>query len=604
VVTRKDKVVSFDESGHLHPSVVTYEGESIVCGKRALAGLDSREIGILGNTVRGPKKLISQEIVNIEGRSMSPVQVIGDYIKYLVQHAKDKDVDGIADLNRAVVTIPVALDGRGRKTLRTALLEAGVYVEAFVHEPLAALYGHFRGQDDFQQALSAVDGKFVLVFDWGGGTLDLTLCKVTNGVLVQVLSRGNNMVGGDYMDEAIMSHVVREHEMQHGWNNDNKLPVNPGMRAKLLAQCEQAKIILSSREKHNIFLPNYFQGEGEPAEIDISLDRSTLQTICLNMVEQGVSEIQKLLSSEHADIDVRTIAMCLATGGMVNMPMIKLKLNDIFGVTALEISSKGDRVISEGAAWIARDDAVLTLAKPFELAEARHALLTVVHEGTVLPERGCSIQRQQSMYCSDPRDAKAIFSFKRPQMVGKCAAADPRTSYGSLVVDINPDFPPLEERIELRVTIDDNFIVTASGVGDSEKVSRKIEFYDLEFSLDALSSVRTVGGSWNDEVEKAELKSTRTILKPSRENAVQYFVRANVTQNKNGWEAVPGELLKSYNDDHVFMKKRLTQQQEIENVRYQPCSNCGAKWAKQCCGGVVQEPGASRLKQDSSHDLV
>lgn len=572
VITRAGRTKCFDDTGRPHPSVVRYEGEQVICGKKARDKLDKLGIGVLGNTVRGPKKLLGSEHVNVDGRIMTPVEVIADYIKYLMTHARDNDIDQIADLTRAVVTIPVALDGRGRQALREAMLSAGVYVETFVHEPLAALYGYFKDQPDTRDALAYYDGKMVLVFDWGGGTLDLTLCKIVNGSIVQVLNRGNNLVGGDYLDDAILNHVTDEHAHKFGWSIESKLPVNPGMRAKLIAQCEQAKITLSTRDKTNIFLPDYFQGTGEQAEIDIWLSRENLESICSRLVNQGINEIDSLLAADKADVDPQTLALCLATGGMVNMPLIKNKLTEIFGVSSLHISEKGDRIISEGAAWIAHDNLELALAKPFELVEARNSLLTVIHEGTRLPQRGESIQRQQSMYCSDPRDGKAIFTFKRPQMVQKSAAADPRTTYGSLVVEVNPDFPPLEERIQLTVTIDDNLILHTQAVAEDCREPAEQEYYDLEFSL-------VVKNTTNDSNEKKNRLRQAT----NKNGPKQLFVRANVTNDRDRWEALPGELLKEYNDQHIYLQKPMTRIQEDEYVRYQPCSTCGAKWMKNCC---------------------
>lgn len=572
VVTRENRIKSFDDTGRPHPSVIRYEGDRVVCGKKARDKLEQLGVGVLGNTVRGPKKLISSETINVEGRLMTPIEVIGDYIRYLIDDARDNDLDQVADLTRAVVTIPVALDGRGRATLRKALLSAGVYADVFVHEPLAALYGYFRDQEKFEETIRSYDGRLILVFDWGGGTLDLTLCKVVDGALVQVLNRGNNQVGGDYLDEAILTYVTREHEKKYGWTTDTALSVNPGMRAKLLTQCERAKIILSNREKTNIFLPDYFQGGGDSAEIDIWLDRGSLDRICSQVVKQGIDEIESLLNKEHANVDSQTIALCLATGGMVNMPLIKTKLIEIFGVSALHISDKGDRIISEGAAWIARDGAELTLAKPFELVEARNSLLTIIHNGTRLPVRGESIQKSQSMYCSDPRDGKAIFTFKRPQMVNKTAAADPRTAYGSLVVEINPDFPPLEERVQLTVTIDDNLIACCEAVAEDFQEAVSIEFYDLEFALNALP---VLTGSGEGKM--------RTLFSPAKGEPKQLLVRANVTSRNDAWDTVPGELLKEYNDKNTYLKKPMTDVQTVEYVRYQPCSICGTKWVKNCC---------------------
>lgn len=570
VVTRKGQIKSFTELDRPHPSVVRYESDRVICGKRAKDKLEQHGIGVLGNTVRGPKKLLSTSTINVDGRIMSPIEVVTDYVRYLINHARDEDEEQIADLTSAVVTIPVAMDGRGRQALREALLNAGVHVETFVHEPLAALYGYFKDQPDTNQALRRFEGKMVLVYDWGGGTLDLTLCQVVNGSIVQILNKGNNKVGGDYLDDAILKYVEQKHALQYDWTQENQLSVNPGMRAKLLEQCEKSKISLSTREKFNIFVPDYFQGDGDETEIDFWLNRDELEQICQRIVSQGIGEIETLLSSEHADVDQQTIALCLATGGMVNMPAIKRQLTEIFGLASLELSNKGDRIISEGAAWVAADNLNLTLAKSFELVEARNSLLTVMPEGTILPRRGESIRSTQSMYCTAPQDSKAIFTFKRPQMATKSAAADDRKNYGNLVVPINSNFPPLAERIELKVTIDDNLIANVSGIGADEGVMRTVQFYDLEFALEVRERLQ--------QPKKKRLRLTnRGLLPPG------LLICANVTGIEEGWDLVPGELLKTYNDNNPYLKKTMTETQRSEYVRYQPCSKCGSRWAKNCC---------------------
>lgn len=570
VVTRAGKIKSFDDLGRPHPSVVRYESDKTICGKKAKDKLDQHGIGVLGNTVRGPKKLLGCSDINVDGRLLSPGEVVTEYIRYLIEHARDEDDEESADLKNAVVTIPVAMGGRERQVLREALLNAGVYVESFVHEPLAALYGYFRDQEDPKGALRRFEGKMLLVFDWGGGTLDLTLCKVVNGNILQILNRGNNSVGGDYLDDAIQKYVEQKHAEQHNWDDESQLERSPGMLAKLQAACERAKITLSTHDKTSIFVPDYYLGEGEESEIDYWLTREELEAISKRLISQGINEIDALLADNQADIDRQTIALCLATGGMVNMPLIKRQLSELFGIASLEISKKGDRIISEGAAWIASDELKLTLSKPFELLEARNSMLTIIPEGTLLPTRGNSIRYPQSMYCTDPRDGNALASFKRPQMVGKTAAADPRTNYGELVIPINPDFPPLEERIELEISIDENLIVHVSGVGGDMQIPRSTEFYDLEFGL----ATMTV---------QPESKKKRLKLRGEKKLPYGLIIRANVTPDKEDWELVPGELLKAYNDEHPFLRKTLTEQQRTEFVRYQPCSNCGARWGKNCC---------------------
>jgi molecular chaperone DnaK (HSP70) len=579
VVTRGGIIKSFTESGRPHPSVVRYEGEQVICGRKAREQLDKPGVGVLGNTVRGPKKLLGQEHVSIDGRAMSPVNIITDFMEYLVNQAKSLDTESVANFTRAVVTIPVALDGRGRQDLREALLQAGILVDAFVHEPLAALYGYFKDLENTRDALSFYEGRMILVFDWGGGTLDLTLCKIVNGSLVQVLNRGNNNVGGDYLDDAILHHVIEQHAAKFAWTSDNMPPINPGMRAKLLAWCERAKIALSTRDSTHIFMPGFFQSDDEEeAEIDVVLSREELESICSKIINQGINEIDTLLASDQANVDPQTLGLCLATGGMVNMPLIKSRLTEIFGVSTLHVSEKGDRIISEGAAWIANDNLHLALAKPFELVEARNSLLTIIPEGTRLPSRGQQIQTSQAMYCSDPRDGKAVFIFKRPQMVQKTAAADPRTTYCNLVVEVNPDFPPLSERIELTVTIDENLIAKIYAIANDRKLPAETEIYDLEFSLLV-----------NPSTSEFSQKKKRLKMYVDKNRPKELVVMSNVTNDSERWETVPGDLLKAHNDKHIYLRKPMTTLQQEEYVRYQPCSSCGAPWSSRCCQGTSPE---------------
>ncbi|PMG50703.1 Hsp70 family protein [Shewanella sp. 10N.286.52.B9] len=569
VVTHDGQVTSFGDGNRPHPSVVRYETDQIICGRKAKDKLEEAGVGVLGNTVRGPKKLLKQTAINVDGRIVNPVDVVTDLVRYLRDDALNNDNAEVADLTRAVVTIPVDMDGQGRVALREALLNAGIYIETFVHEPLAALYAYFKDQEDTEDALRRFEGRMVLVFDWGGGTLDLTLCKVTDGSLVQIQNKGNNSVGGDYLDEAILSFVEKQHATQHDWTEDSHLDRNPDMKAKLLVACEKAKITLSSRGKTNIFLPDYYQGDGDESEIDVWLTRDDVEHVCSRLIQKGMREIDVLLSPEQADIDPQTIALCLATGGMVNMPTIKRQLNEVFGVAALHVSPKGDRIISEGAARIAADRLDITLAKPFELLEARNSVVTLLREGTVLPQRGHSIQQEQSMYCTDPRDGTALMTFKRPVMIGKSGASDARVNYGNISVPINKHFPPLSERIVVKVQIDDNLIAHVQVIGTDLGEEVTAEFYELEFALNVTKHSFT---------QKKNVKISSNASSDS--GAV---VLSNVSQRDDSWGLVPGELLKEYNDKNPFLKKKLSEQQRIEYLRYQPCSACGAKWTRNCC---------------------
>jgi molecular chaperone DnaK (HSP70) len=572
VITKKEGVKSFTQSDRPHPSVVHYQGNKVICGKKAKERVDQYGTGIDGNTVRGPKKYIRSDAISVGGVVKDPKDVVTDLVNYLKEHASLEDDEGIADLQHAVVTIPVAMDGVGRRALREAFLNAGIHIEAFVHEPLAALYAYFRSQPDFENEISRTEGKLALVFDWGGGTLDLTLCQINNGAISQVINRGNNKVGGDYLDEAILQYVEEEHARKFNWNDKTVKSREPGMKAKLLQACEKAKIILSDRESTFIYVPDYYKASGDEAEIECEFSREQLNEIAARFVNTGIHEIESLLSAEQADVDPQTISLCLATGGMVNMPIIRQFLQEKFGVSRLHVSEIGDQIISHGAAWVAHDDVPITLAKPFEVVEARNSMITVLNVGTPLPKRGDVYKTQQAMYCVDPRDGKAVLSFKRPQMVGKDSSSDPRTAYGNMVVNVNKEFPPLRERIDVEYAVDENLIVQVKATALDQQQETQMEIYDIEFSLQVSGIAE----------EKKSLRSS--LVKMNRGLGV--VIRSNITNNEKRWDLVPGELLKQFNRDYPFLKQQLTDEQEYEQVLYQPCMNCGARWQKGCCEGL------------------
>ena len=110
------------------------------------------------------------------GRDLDPRDVVAEVLQFLREDAATGQPVK-RQVERAVMTIPVKLDGAGRRRLREAARKAGIGIVQFVHEPLAALYAYLRSTTDYRRRLAELDGCRILVFDWGGGTLDLTLAK-------------------------------------------------------------------------------------------------------------------------------------------------------------------------------------------------------------------------------------------------------------------------------------------------------------------------------------------------------------------------------------------------------------------------------------------
>ena len=212
-----------------HPSVVWYRGTDITVGRAAKAHLSEATTGVVGDAVRSPKAFLgSGSPIYVAGVARHAADVVADVLRFIRKDALDRKLKGEI-FDRAVVTIPVGMSGRARRELRDAALKSGIHIVQFVHEPLAALYGYIRSQPDYLRLLAELEGQVALVFDWGGGTLDLTVCQFLGQTLVQILNNGDNQVGGDRFDEAIREYIRRKHtEAHHLTSSARRTPRCPG----------------------------------------------------------------------------------------------------------------------------------------------------------------------------------------------------------------------------------------------------------------------------------------------------------------------------------------------------------------------------------------
>ncbi|MEG6991698.1 Hsp70 family protein, partial [Pseudomonas aeruginosa] len=310
-VVEGDRCIAYvdeDNGGSPHPSVVCYDGDEVVVGHEAKGRLSSSGLGVIGNVVRSPKTLLGKHSVHVDGVSRSPRQMVADIVRYVTGHARDERP---GDYSRAVVTIPVDMNGERRRDLREAFRLAGVTIDQFVHEPLAALYGHLRDLPDFASEIRRLDRQYMLVFDWGGGTLDLTLCQLVDGYLVQITNHGCSHLGGDVIDESIMHEVVRRHCAQHAALEG--VDVAADAQKKLLARAERAKIDLSSLSQAQIYVPDYFRinQAGLDPDLVYQLSREVLEEIVSGKLAEGLEMIGSLLGA--VGFEASDVSLCLAT---------------------------------------------------------------------------------------------------------------------------------------------------------------------------------------------------------------------------------------------------------------------------------------------------
>lgn len=557
-----NSVITFLDNEQPIPSVVSFEGGKVEVGRKAHDKLTSAGLGVQGSTVRSPKTLLGRDELIIDGVRRDPVQMVEYVLDHVRRFVLQTKVGRDLTMERVVATIPVNMEGRRRALLRQAFRQAGMSVVQFVHEPLAALYGHLRSSEGTEDLVRRYNGKLLLVFDWGGGTLDLTLCRVLDGLLVQVANDGTDEVGGDVFDEELRNEVERRSRAAQDLGDD--VDVLPEARKRLLHECEKAKIQLSGRNTWNVYVDPYYQSEDQ-ADLQVTLSRDDLQDIVGHLVRKGVARIERLL--EREGYSSASVELCLATGGMVNMPLVKNRLDELFGPGRVHVSRKSASAIAEGAAWVAHDQARLHLAKNVELTLARNEYLPLLEAGLEMPLEREQRSERFSLYCVDPSDGFGKFTLVSPHRPGpRVMRDDKRRPLCNMMLKVDAKAHPFKERLELDVCVDENLVLRAQAWSLNQKGRAESEVHDLEFALATpgakagwmqsglLDSDAAAGGAF----EAGDLR-----------------VRSNVAARVDN-SLVPGEVMARVDPTYFWTHtgRRPPKAQEEERLYYVPCSVC------------------------------
>lgn len=554
-----NEVITFFENEQPIPSVVSFEGGKVEVGRKAHDKLTSAGLGVQGSTVRSPKTLLGREEQLIDGVRRDPVKIVEYVLDHVRRFVLKSKAGRDLPMDRVVATIPVNMEGHRRALLRQAFRQAGMSVVQFVHEPLAALYGYLRMSEGTSDLIRRYDGKLLLVFDWGGGTLDLTLCRVLNGMLVQVANDGTEEVGGDIFDEELRNEVEKRSRSEQGLEDD--IQVLPEARKRLLHECEKAKIRLSDRSTWNVFVDPYYQDDHH-SDLQMNLSRADMQDIVGHLVKKGVARIERLL--EREGFSTPSVELCLATGGMVNMPMVRDRLDELFGPARVHVAKRSASAIAEGAAWVAHDQARLHLAKNVELALARNSYMPLLQAGVEMPIERENRRERFDLYCVDPSDGYGKFSLVSPHRPGPMALAnDKRRPLCNMLLKVDGKAQPFRERLCLEVNIDENLVLTATAWSLNQKGSAVATVHDLEFAL----STPGVNNGWLN----SSLLGTDGEV--SQHEPGDLSMRSNIAGEEKD-SLVPGEVMYRYNSFYFRVERNPPQIQVEERLYYEPCAIC------------------------------
>ena len=301
-------------------------------------------------------KIGSDENIYVFGERKEPQEIAAIILKNLKDQALN-EADAIkarVDMNNAIFTVPISFTGKARRTLRKSANIAGIDVISFIHEPFAAIIGSLFTDDKYKTSEDVIEGvkglhnKNYLVFDYGGGTLDITVVKNQNGRMLELGTSELTGQAGDKFDEMIAKHVWNSFIDQYA--SKYSLEYIEAKRKekwrRILAISERCKIELSTKESTD-FLLNHITNINEG--IRQTITRQDFENIIADTLDATCNKIDEALQA--ASMNPRDIDTVLLTGGTCNIPAIQQRLIDKFGGRVI-IAKDSALVIAQGAAVI------------------------------------------------------------------------------------------------------------------------------------------------------------------------------------------------------------------------------------------------------------
>jgi molecular chaperone DnaK len=339
--TSTSEIAYVDEDGKI-VIVPNHRGELITPSVVYIAddgtpvvGLEAKEKALIEpeNTFLEVKRLFGQSVeLQARDKTYSPVDIAAIIIRYLADCAQKHS--GMK-IDSAVITVPAYFTDSQRKDVLAAGKTAGLEVERIINEPTAASldYGieHLR------------DCKNILVYDLGGGTLDVTVLELFEGVVEVKSSCGNNALGGKDFDQAIMDHItgtIKKREKCDITNDARAM-----MRVKIAA--EQCKIALSEKTEYKIELPFLYGKDGNPAGYSEKIYRTSFESMIREKIYSTEQQIKTALFD--AGLNAGEINLTLLVGGSTRIPLVSKFLKETFGITA-ETAVDPDLAVVRGAA--------------------------------------------------------------------------------------------------------------------------------------------------------------------------------------------------------------------------------------------------------------
>jgi molecular chaperone DnaK len=608
---REPKVIVNEEGSRITPSVVAWDdkGEILVgqiAKRQAVTNPENtifsakRFIGrrfeeVNEETRRVPYKTVKADngdtSFDIRGKKVSPPEVSAKVLQKLKKAAEDYLGEKVTE---AVITVPAYFNDAQRQATKDAGKIAGLEVKRIVNEPTAAAlaYGLDKKKDEI-----------IAVYDFGGGTFDISILEVGDNVVQVISTNGDTHLGGDDVDNLIIDWMIAEFKKAQGIDlSKDKMALQ-----RLKEAGEKAKIELSSVQETSINLPFVTVGPGGPVHLDMRLSRSKLEQMMSPLVERSMEPVKKAL--QDAKKQPKDIAEVILVGGSTRIPLVKETVKKFFGKDPHQ-GVNPDEVVAIGAAVQAGvlsgdvKDMVLLDVTPLSLG-----VETLGGVMTVMIPRNTTIPTQKKEIFSTASDNQP--SVEVHVLQGERTEARYNRTLGKFHLEGIMPAPRGMPKVEVTFDIDANGILHVHAKDTATGKEQKVKI-EGNSGLSQSEIEKMVAEAASHEAEDKERREQ--IERRNKLDNMCYTLEKTISENKEKLQAADITTLESLikdgrsavekqDDAQVkdVLEKLEKEAHRLASVMYQGAPGGGAPGAAPTGG---EAPEASAAGGDKKKDVI